>query len=115
MIKLYNTQSKIANDLTNFFTSINSNLSKPNLKLISPIILGMIEAESIVQTDIVKKLKGPFSLVQPSSTIRRLERFFNNPKLCELCKHCDGRGFTGKEVPPAVQLEKGEKIEVEFI
>jgi len=80
MIKLYNTQSKIANDLTNFFTSINSNLSKPNLKLISPIILGMIEAESIVQTDIVKKLKGPFSLVQPSSTIRRLERFFNNPK-----------------------------------
>jgi len=55
-------------------------------------------------------------LSNESSDIQnKLTNFFNNPKLCELCKHCDGRGFTGKEVPPAVQLEKGEKIEVEFI
>ena len=40
----------------------------------------MIEAESVVTTDIVKKLKGAFSLVNPFSTVRRLERFFNNPK-----------------------------------
>ena len=30
--------------------------------------------------DITKKLKGSFSLVNPSSNIRRLERFFNNDK-----------------------------------
>ena len=80
MKQLYNTQTNIASDLNNFFNLINNNLSKPQLKLISPIILGMIEAESIVTTDIVKKLKGDFSYVKPSSTIRRLERFFNNPK-----------------------------------
>ena len=55
-----------------------SNLSKPQLKLIPFIILGMIESESVVTSDIVKKLKGDFSSVLPSSNIRRLERFFNN-------------------------------------
>ena len=80
MKKLYNTQTQIATNLNNFFTSINANLSKPHLKLVSPIILGMIEAESIVTTDIAKKLKGDFADVKFGSITRRLERFFNNPK-----------------------------------
>lgn len=40
----------------------------------------MIKAESVVTTDIIKKLKDPFSEVQPRSIERRFERFFNNEK-----------------------------------
>lgn len=77
--KLYNTQKNISSDLTKFFKKV-TNITKPQEKIIPYIILGMIEAESVVTTDIVKKLKGDFSLVYPSSTVRRLERFFNNEK-----------------------------------
>lgn len=80
MNKLYNTQTNIASDLSKFFKNVVSDISKPQLNIIPYIILGMIEAESVVTTDIVKKLKGDFSCVNPSSTVRRLERFFNNPK-----------------------------------
>ena len=69
----------LSSTLSKFFKKV-SNLSKPQLKIIPYIILGMIEAESVVTTDIVKKLKGDFSLVNPLSTVRRLERFFNNDK-----------------------------------
>lgn len=80
MYKYYNTQTKLSSDLTKFFKKVNSKLTKPQLKIIPNIILGMIEAESVVTTDIVKKLKGNFSYVSPFSTVRRLERFFNNTK-----------------------------------
>lgn len=36
------------------------------------------------------------------------------PPMVELCRHCDGRGYTGVEVPPAEQLAKGERIQVRF-
>lgn len=80
MYKYYNTQTKLSSDLTKFFKKVYSKLTKPQLKIIPNIILGMIEAESVVTTDIVKKLKGDFSYVSPFSTVRRLERFFNNDK-----------------------------------
>lgn len=79
MFKLYNTQSNLASNLSKFFKNIVPDISKPHLKIIPYIILGMVQSESVVTSDIVKKLKGDFSLVNPSSTIRRLERFFNNP------------------------------------
>lgn len=79
MNELYNTQINLASDLAIFFENI-SNISKPQLKIIPYIILGMIESESVVTTDIVKKLKGDFSSVMLSSTIRRFERFFNNSR-----------------------------------
>jgi len=79
MNKLYNTQKNLARDLGNFFEKT-TEITKPQKKLIPYIILGMIEAESIVTTDIVKKMKDNFSLVSPFSTVRRLERFFNNKK-----------------------------------
>ena len=79
MNKLYNTQENLARDLAKFFEKV-SDITKPQLKIIPYIILGMIEAESVVTTDIVKKLKGNFLKVFPASTIRRLERFFNNPR-----------------------------------
>lgn len=79
MNKLYNTQENIARDLAKFFEKV-SDITKPQLKIIPYIILGMIESESVVTADIVKKLKGNFLKVFPSSNTRRLERFFNNPK-----------------------------------
>ena len=38
----------------------------------------MVKSESVVTTDIVKNLKDHWSEAQPSSIVRRLERFFNN-------------------------------------
>lgn len=80
MKSLYNTQASLARDLTKFFKNASPAISKPHLKIIPYIILGMIQSESVVTSDIVKKLKGDFALVSPSSSIRRLERFFNNLK-----------------------------------
>lgn len=79
MKKLYNTQSTLSSDLSNYFKKVSPTLSKPHLKLIAPIIIGMVKAESVVTSDIVKNLNDHFSYVLPSSTTRRLERFFNNP------------------------------------
>lgn len=36
------------------------------------------------------------------------------PRIIELCRHCNGRGHSGIEVPPAEQLAPGEKIQVRF-
>lgn len=44
----------------------------------------------------------------------QLEKFINDRPLVEMCLHCNGRGYTGMEVPPAEQLKKGEKPEVRF-
>ena len=43
MNKLYNTQKNLARDLAKFFKKV-SNVTKPQLKIIPYIILGMIEA-----------------------------------------------------------------------
>lgn len=79
MNKLYNTQKNLARDLVIFFQKV-TEITKPQQKIIPYIMLGMIEAESFVTTDIVKKLKGSFCEVNPFSTIRRIERFSNNNK-----------------------------------
>ena len=80
MFKLYNSNLNISSNLSTFFKRVFPTISKPHLKLITNILIGLINAESVVTTDIVKKLKGDFSLVSPNSSIRRLERFFNNPR-----------------------------------
>ena len=48
---------------------------------------------------------------------RRITEFMDvkhMPPAPGLCRHCDGRGYTGVEVPPAQQLAPGEKIRVRF-
>ena len=65
-MKLYYTQDKISSGFKNFFSSI-FNLSKPHLKVISFILTGMISAESVVSSDIARKLKDDFSLVNLES------------------------------------------------
>lgn len=43
-----------------------------------------------------------------------IQDLLNKKSFPVLCKHCYGRAYCGKEVPPAVQLEPGEKISVRF-
>lgn len=76
-MKAYYNQEKISSSLRKFFNKISS-ISKPRLKLISYIITGMISAESVVTSDISRKLKDDFSLVQIESIERRFRRFFNS-------------------------------------
>lgn len=76
-MKAYYNQQKISSSLQHFFTKFFS-LSKPHLKLISFIITGMICAESVVTSDISRKLKDDFSLVYLASIERRFRRFFNS-------------------------------------
>lgn len=48
---------------------------------------------------------------------KRLNEFMSvkhMPPMVELCRHCDGRGYAGVEVPPAQQLAPGERIHVRF-
>lgn len=76
MSNFYNSQSYITSHLRATFDS-DCNLSKPHATLIPHIIYGIIKSESVVTSDIVKKMNGAFD-AKFDSTIRRLERFFNN-------------------------------------
>ncbi len=76
-MKVYYTQDKIASNFRKFFSSIFS-LSKPLLKNISYIITGMTSAESVVTSDISRKLKDDFSTINLESIERRFRRFFNS-------------------------------------
>lgn len=76
-MKVYYTQEKIASSFRKFFYSI-FNLSKPILKVLPYIVLGMISAESVVVSDISRKLKDDFSFVHLDSIERRFRRFFKS-------------------------------------
>ncbi len=80
-MKVYYTQEKISSDLKNFFTSFAS-LSKPHLKNIVAIIIGIISAESVVTSDFSRKLKDDFSLINLESLERRFRRFFKSFSSC---------------------------------
>lgn len=77
MNKLYNTQEDFASAIINFLKKVGI-LKKTQLNIIPYIIIGMILAESVVASDIAKKLKDKFSFIQHDSIIRRIHRFFNN-------------------------------------
>ncbi len=78
MRKLYNTFSALASNFKNFFNII-SDLSKPQINFISNCLIGMINAESVVTSDIIKKIPVDYfdeSLF--SSKSKKFYRFFNN-------------------------------------
>ena len=77
LMKEYYNQEKISSSLMKFFQKI-FNLSKPHLKNIAFIIAGMVSAESVVTSDISRKLKDDFSTVLLESVERRFRRFFNS-------------------------------------
>lgn len=74
-MKSYYNQEKISSSLQKYFKNFVI-LSKPQLKNLSFIITGMISAESVVTSDISKKLKDDFSLIDLESIERRFRRFF---------------------------------------
>ena len=75
-MKSYYNQEKIASSFRKFFSIFS--LSKPHLKSLSYIIIGMIVAESVVTSDFSRKLKDSFSLIQLESIERRFRRFFKS-------------------------------------
>ena len=77
IMKSFYNQKNISNSLQKFFKNF-SILSLPHIKNLSYIIFGMISAESVVTSDISKKLKDDFSFVQLESIDRRFRRFFNS-------------------------------------
>lgn len=78
MNKIYNTQEDFARGFVDFLKKAIPNIRKTQLNIIPYIIWGMIKSESAVASDIAGVLKDNFSLVQPSSIIKRIRRFFNN-------------------------------------
>ena len=45
---------------------------------------------------------------------KKIDAFYQGKKIVEFCRHCDGRGYTNIEVPPAEQLQPGEEVKVIF-
>lgn len=76
MNKYYYNQEKIASSFRKFFEFFS--LSKPILKSLSYFITGLISAESVVTSDVSRKLKDDFSTVQLESNERRFRRFFKS-------------------------------------
>lgn len=62
----------------NFLLTVNPEIRKTQLKIIPPILHGMIISESLVSLDITKNLKDDFSLVQLESVVKRIRRLFVN-------------------------------------
>lgn len=75
-MKAYYNQEKISSSLRDFFKFFS--ISKPCLKSLSYIITGMISAESVVTSDISRKLKVSFPLIHLESIERKFRRFFNS-------------------------------------
>ena len=75
-MKSYYNQEKIASSFYKFFSKFS--LSKPHLKSLCYVIIGMIVAESVVTSDFSRKLKDDFSLIQLESIERRFRRFFKS-------------------------------------
>jgi len=75
---IYNTQTEIASKISNFLLKSDNNIRKTQLNIIPYIIIGMIQSESCVSSDIAKHLKGDFSLIKFDSVNKRIKRFFSN-------------------------------------
>lgn len=76
MIKYYYNQHTISSSLQKFFK--NFSISLPHLKSLAFFITGLISAESVVTSDVARKLKDDFSLVQLESVERHFRRFFKS-------------------------------------
>lgn len=74
-MKSYYNQEIISSTFQKFFKNF-SILTKPFIKNLSYIIFGLISSESVVTSDISRKLKNDFSFVQLESIERRFRRFF---------------------------------------
>ena len=80
MNKLYNTELDIVNALTDFFTNIDFNFSKPQIKILPHILTSIIKAENITTADISKTFIDDSFLTNNESIQKKLWRFFNNSR-----------------------------------
>lgn len=74
-MKAYYNQENISSNFQKIFKKIYS-MSKPTLKTLTFIIIGMISAESVVTSDVSRKLKDDFSYIQLESIERKFRCFF---------------------------------------
>lgn len=75
-MKLYNTIQDISSNLTNFFQYINLPISKPHLKFLPDILIALINAESIVTSDISKHIN--YLNINDDSIQRKIRRLLNS-------------------------------------
>lgn len=76
-MKSYYNQEIISSTFQKFFKNF-SILTKPFIKNLSYILFGLICAESVVTSDISRKLKDNFSFLLLESVERRFRRFFSS-------------------------------------
>ena len=76
-MKVYYTHDKVSSFFKQIFQKVFT-LSVPHLKNLSSIITSMIDAESVVSTDIARKFKDTFYPIQLASLERRFMRFFTS-------------------------------------
>jgi hypothetical protein len=74
----YNNPDEIASNLIKFFSSLEINLSKPNLKMLAYSIISMISSESVVTADLANSINSVNFSTNSSSNEKRFWRFFNN-------------------------------------
>ena len=79
MNKLYNTQDDFATKISNFLHFVYPNIRKSILNFLPYVLIAIINAESLVASDIANKLKGKFKLIKKSSNVKRIRRLFKNP------------------------------------
>lgn len=78
MNKLYNNQTNITSEFSNFFKQNIPNIRKTQLNIIPSIIYGMISSESVVSLDIAKTLNDELKYAKLDSVVKRINRFWNN-------------------------------------
>ena len=74
MYKSYNNQKENASKINEFLKKVFPDIRKTQLNIIPYIVLGIINSESIVASDISKKLNNEFSLVKNSSVIKNYKK-----------------------------------------
>lgn len=80
MNKLYNTELDVVNGLKDFFTNIDFNFSKPQIKILPHILTSIIKAENVTTADISITFIDNSFLTNNESIQKKLWRFFNNPR-----------------------------------
>lgn len=78
MNKLYNNFDEVASDMFNYFKNCIPSISKNHLKFLPYIILGMVDSESVVTSDISSSINSDFFSNNTDTIQKRVWRFLNN-------------------------------------
>lgn len=81
MNKLYNNFDEVASHMSNYFKNCIPFISKNHLKFLPYIILGMVDSESVVTSDISSSINSDFFSNNTDTIQKRVWRFLNNPNV----------------------------------